>query len=186
MEFIDNIKSTVDSFLYSPGMIGVQIFSVILSIGLVILRLRMLKDMGDLERALGEKFGSYFGLGDESSKQIQKQENIDMDDLLKKWQDIEARMNTHDENEWKLAIIESDNLLEEALIRMGVKGGSLGERLKGMNINHYPFLDDAWKAHRVRNFLVHDSTYQLSARAVGETYNHYRRVFTDLGIVKSG
>ncbi len=184
MEFLDNLKIIIDNFLYSPLMIGVQVFSVIFSIGLIILRMKMFRETDDINRPLSEMLDSWF-TRNKKNTETQNNNNRNLDGLMSKWQEIENRMNTHDEAQWKLGIIESDNLLYEALQQIGIQGDSLGEKLKSMNINHYPFINDAWKAHRVRNYLVHDSSYHLSARTVGETYNYYRNVFVDIGIVKN-
>ena len=188
MEFIDSLTTSINGFLYSPLGIGIQVFSGILCVSMILLRWKMFQDTGDIARPIGEIFSTWLNRGNknqDNTQEASQQNEVELDDLARQWQEIEAKMDTYDENQWKLAIIEADNLLDQALMRMGVQGNSLGERMRSMDVNHYPFINDAWKAHRVRNYLVHDSSYHLSARTVGETYNHYRRVFVDIGVVKN-
>jgi len=87
-------------------------------------------------------------------------------------------------NDWKLAIIEADIILDEALKKAGFGGGSLGERLRSISPAQLPSLDDAWQAHKVRNQIAHGGAdFILTKRLAEDTIKQYRRVFTDLGIL---
>ncbi len=61
----------------------------------------------------------------------------------------------------KLAVIEADKLLDGVLRSMVIPGETLGERLK-MAEYKYPAIRNVWPAHKLRNQLVHDSTFELS------------------------
>ncbi|MDP1538726.1 MAG: hypothetical protein Q8M00_01715, partial [bacterium] len=50
--------------------------------------------------------------------------------IEKDWRKIIARLDTGLESEYKLAVIEADNMVNETLKRMGYGGESLGERLE--------------------------------------------------------
>lgn len=63
----------------------------------------------------------------------------------------------------KLAVIEADKLLDAALKSMMMPGETLGERLKYAGYK-YPDIKRVWPAHRLRNQLVHDSSFQISHR----------------------
>ncbi len=94
---------------------------------------------------------------------------------------------THIESEnpsdWKLAIVEADIILDNTLIDLGHKGGSLGERLRGLTTNQLPSLNDAWEAHKVRNRIAHDgSDFILTHGLARETIVRYQRVLGELGV----
>jgi len=86
-------------------------------------------------------------------------------------------------NDWKLAIIEADILLDQTLKAKGFVGISLGERLRSISPAQLQSLDDAWQAHKVRNQIAHaGADFVLTRRLAEETIKQYRRVFAELGI----
>lgn len=86
-------------------------------------------------------------------------------------------------NDWKLAIIEADIILDEALKERGYGGVSLGERLKSISPNQLQSLDAAWQAHKVRNQVAHGGAdFVLTKRLAEDTIKQYRMVFTELGV----
>ncbi len=167
--------AAIDNVLYSPAMIGAQVFSVFLSMGLIVLYWRMLRETGEVSRPLNEIFFSFL-----SPKKIE----IDAEGLFEKWSQIETRFGAYDEGQWKLGIIEADTVLDEAIKQLGFKGDTMGERMRKVQKDKFPFIDGAWRVHRVRNYLVHDPTYHLSPESATRTYEIYRNVFTQLGIIK--
>lgn len=102
-----------------------------------------------------------------------------------RFEDLAAHLASENQNDWKLAILEADVLLAEALAARGYQGASLGETLKRLPPHALQTLDDAWEAHKVRNEIAHgDRAYELTARTARETMNRYRRVFQELGVLR--
>ncbi|MCK9360962.1 hypothetical protein M0Q28_01910 [Patescibacteria group bacterium] len=62
----------------------------------------------------------------------------------------------------KLAVIEADKLLDGVLKSMLIPGETLGERLKAAQYSH-PNIKNVWPAHKLRNQLVHDATFEITA-----------------------
>jgi len=60
----------------------------------------------------------------------------------------------------KLAIIEAYTLLYAGLKSMMFPGDTLGERLK-VACYKYPKLRDVWPAHKLRNSIAHEVTFQI-------------------------
>lgn len=86
-------------------------------------------------------------------------------------------------NDWKLAIIEADIILDELLKEAGYAGVSLGERLRSISPTQLQSLDDAWQAHKVRNQIAHaGSDFVLTQKLAQDTIKQYRRVFHELGV----
>jgi hypothetical protein len=97
--------------------------------------------------------------------------------------DVYKHIASVNPNDWKLAIIEADIVLDETLKQLGYSGGSLGERLKSISPQQMTSLHDAWEAHKVRNRIAHDGAdFVLTHRMAEETINRYRRVFSELGV----
>lgn len=101
-----------------------------------------------------------------------------------RWDDVQTHIRSNNPNDWRLAIIEADIMLEEALYEIGLAGNTIGEKLKGASPHQLRTLDDAWKAHKVRNEIAHaGADFVLTQRIAGETINQYQRVFEELGKV---
>ncbi len=98
-------------------------------------------------------------------------------------QDMLAHVASDRPNDWKLAIIEADIILDELLKQRGYAGNSLGERLKSISPTQLASLQDAWEAHKIRNRIAHEGAdFVLTHRIAEETIVRYRRVFTEFGV----
>jgi hypothetical protein len=98
-------------------------------------------------------------------------------------EDMLRHIDSDHPNDWKLAIIEADIILDEALKGKGYAGQSLGERLRSISPSQLQSLDDAWQAHKVRNQVAHGGAdFVLTKRLAEDTIKQYRRVFAELGI----
>jgi len=103
----------------------------------------------------------WFSLRVDRFRDVILRRDLSKDVAQKSWKQIEDHFYRGDENDLKIAIIEADKLLEEALRHAGIRGMNLGERLKNLKPNQFPNLDDLWQAHRLRNQIVHEPTFKL-------------------------
>jgi len=96
---------------------------------------------------------------------------------------MHERVMSENPDDWKLAIIEADIMLDQALKKRGYAGTSLGERLRSVAPSSLQSLNDAWQAHKVRNFIAHAGhEYVLTQREAQDTMKRYERVLTELGV----
>lgn len=103
--------------------------------------------------------------------------------LLKRWERIEKAFEAGDEANRKLAIIDADKLMDFILESLGYHGKSMGERLEKVNIAQFPWLNDVWTAHKVRNSIVHNSDYELSRDEAERALEIFKNVLRDLGVL---
>ena len=82
--------------------------------------------------------------------------------ISKQWAKIEKRLDSGDESEYKLAVIEADDIFGEILKRLGISGKTLSERLLNITPTIIPNLDDVISAHQTRDSIVHDPNFKLS------------------------
>ncbi len=99
---------------------------------------------------------------------------------FKQWLKITKRLETEREADYKLALIEVDSLLDEILNKIGYKGESLGEKLKQLDPNTLPNLEQVWQAHKVRNNVIHDPDYHLTLEKAKDVIGIYEQAFRDL------
>ncbi|OGG85854.1 hypothetical protein A2392_00360 [Candidatus Kaiserbacteria bacterium RIFOXYB1_FULL_46_14] len=101
-----------------------------------------------------------------------------------RWHDILSHIESDRMNDWKLAIIEADILLEELLESIGLLGATVGDKLKNASPTSFRTVNQAWRAHNVRNRIAHEgSEFELSQREAQETIAQYKMVFEEFNAI---
>ena len=103
--------------------------------------------------------------------------------LTGRWAEIMDHMGSERETEWKLAIIEADNLINDILAKSGFRGDTMGERLTGMRHEQLLALSGVWKAHLLRNRIVHETDYSPRYQEIHEALKYYRAALEELGVM---
>ena len=103
--------------------------------------------------------------------------------LVKKWDEIRKKFEKGDDANMRLAVIEADKLIDGLLERMGYHGTSMGERLEKITAGQFPRIDDMWKAHKIRNQIVHDTDYRLTREDIEMVIKTYEGVLRDLEVI---
>lgn len=105
-------------------------------------------------------------------------------ELADYWGHLTTRLNYQDEAQWKLAVIESDNFFDYVLRYFHYEGESMAERLQKVPPGALSNTDDVWRAHRIRNSLVHDPNYRISYQQAEFVMNAYTRALKDFKILE--
>ncbi len=116
-------------------------------------------------------------------RQALKNINTEVGERDLQWASILEKLNSDNSSDWKVAIIEADNMLEELVTRMGYEGVNLGEKLKSVEPSDFLTLQDAWEAHKVRNAIAHEGGYELSKREARRVINLFERVFREFHFI---
>ncbi|MEK7579598.1 MAG: hypothetical protein AAB469_00130 [Patescibacteria group bacterium] len=96
------------------------------------------------------------------------------------WQGVLVHINTSNESDWKLAIMEADKIVDEILILKGYKGESMAERLTSIGKNELKSLELLWEAHKVRNRIAHQPGYGVDYNQARKIISYYEEVLKDL------
>ena len=94
-----------------------------------------------------------------------------------------GRLETASEEEYKLAVIESDNMLDESLQRIGFAGETLADRLEKVTVAIVPNLPEVKEANRIRNNIVHDPSYRLTLSEAKRIIEIYQATFQSLDLL---
>jgi len=100
-----------------------------------------------------------------------------------RWEKVTAYLESENQSDWKQAIIEADNLLDELVGAMRYPGENLGERLKNVEPSDFLTLEDAWEAHKIRNQIAHQSDFSLTRREARRVLELYERVFREFNFI---
>ena len=100
-----------------------------------------------------------------------------------RWRDIMSHMESAHESDWKLAVIEADKLVDDALAHHGYSGDSFGDRLMSIEPGGLVSLDGLWWAHKVRNRLAHEMDYFLRYTEARQAMAYYEQTLQELHLV---
>lgn len=103
--------------------------------------------------------------------------------ITHQWERIKNRLQTPNEAEYKLALMEADDVLGSLLVRIGFNQPTLAERLKNVTEAIIPNIQEVTKAHAVRNNIVHDPDYHLTLEQARKTLTIYEDAFRALDLI---
>jgi len=101
-----------------------------------------------------------------------------------RWKYILTLLESPNESDWRVAIMEADSLLEETLKERGLVGNTMAELLEEAKLNGYSAMQSAWDAHIVRNKIAHEGLdYQVTQVEGRRVIKLYQNVFEGLGVI---
>lgn len=99
------------------------------------------------------------------------------------WQGVLEHLNSANESEWRLAIIEVDKLVDDLLIQKGYEGESMAERLSLLTKGELQSLDLLWEAHKIRNRIVHKLDFKINRNEALRVISYYEEALRDLQVL---
>lgn len=103
--------------------------------------------------------------------------------LLERWQGVLKHLESLNESEWRVAIIEADKLVDEILTRKGFKGESVAEKISSIEKSQMKSIDRLWEAHKTRNRIVHKADYKIEQSEARRVISYYEEALVELGIL---
>ena len=105
-------------------------------------------------------------------------------DINPQWLKISNHIESTNENDWRLAILEADIMLGGLLDTLFLPGETIGDKLKAVEKSDFLTIDNAWEAHKVRNQIAHDgSAFMLSQREAKRVIGMYQSIFEEFQII---
>jgi hypothetical protein len=100
------------------------------------------------------------------------------------WHKIEEHFYRGGESDLKVAILEADKLLNDALRESGIMGANLGDRLKKATSAQMPNINELWQAHKLRNQIAHEPNFKVKRDIAERALNIYEEGLNNLGILE--
>ena len=108
--------------------------------------------------------------------------HLNVDQYRIKYLQIENSLRREEASSYHLSVLSADKLLDQALRESGVKGQTMGERMKNCNAK-FSDANGVWNAHKLRNRIAHETdapmNYEESRRAVA----NFKRALKDIGAI---
>jgi len=99
---------------------------------------------------------------------------------FKKWTKINKRLETGKEVDYKMAVIEADDVLKEVFQKMKYEEEFLEDILKQINERVLPSIEQVKKAHEIRNKIVHDPDFQFTQDQARNILKIYQQALREL------
>ena len=113
---------------------------------------------------------------------IYKVSSSTQDSILKAWESVNEALATKTPSQLRQALITADKCLDNAL-RDVVSGETMGERLKsGRNKFDYDVYDAIWRAHKIRNSMVHETSFEPSYPTLISAIGDLKKGLDALGV----
>lgn len=125
----------------------------------------------------------YFLYLTKPKEKLQKISRMNPELVISKWSQINEMLGQGGPSNFKQAIIEGDKLVDYVL-KSKVPGETMGERLKaGKKLFNQKTYDDLWKAHKIRNQVVHESETETLSFDAKTAVKYFEKALKELRVL---
>lgn len=107
---------------------------------------------------------------------------LDVDKYRLKWLKIEQQLKRDEVTSYHITVLEADKLLDMALRERGVKGETMGERMKNVK-EVWSSRNAIWMAHKLRNQIAHESDARVGYDDARRALAGFKQGLKDLGAI---
>ena len=98
-----------------------------------------------------------------------------------RWDETLKKFYTGSPEAVRITIIEADAVVNDVLKHMGLEGDHLADRLSQLTIEEVPSLAQAWKAHRLRNDIVHHPGFTFTIEEAQQALQDFEVFLAEIG-----
>lgn len=103
---------------------------------------------------------------------------------LKGWEQIKKRIVSPDQQDWKLAVLEADTILNEILKMAGYLGIDMAKKLEILTPENLPSLEEIKKAHFLASQILRDPAMELKREDAIAALKIYKKAFIELNLLE--
>ncbi|HEY5695575.1 MAG TPA: hypothetical protein VIQ80_01960 [Candidatus Saccharimonadales bacterium] len=107
---------------------------------------------------------------------------LDVEKYRMKWLAIEKQLDRNNTSALSMIILEADKLLDQALRDKGVKGETMGERMKTIK-DTWSNANAVWSAHKLRNQIAHETDVMVSYDDARRALSAFKQALKDVGAI---
>lgn len=109
-------------------------------------------------------------------------QTLDLERYRTSWLQIERQLVRGEESSYHLAILNADKLLDQALRQRGIKGTTMGERMKYAR-DTWSNANAVWTAHKLRNRVAHEPNVRVEYDDTRRAMAAYKQALKDVGAI---
>lgn len=99
------------------------------------------------------------------------------------WKNILKRLNSEDQNNWKLAILECDHILNQ-ILKMSGYLGRLSDQLDLLTEEQLKNIEEIRRAHAIADKIKNTPSFLLTQDEAGEVVMVYKQAFIELNLIR--
>jgi hypothetical protein len=107
---------------------------------------------------------------------------LDVEKYRMRWLSIEKRLDRNDISGLSMVVLDADKLLDQALRDRGIKGETMGERMK-VTKDTWSNANAVWTAHKLRNQIAHESGITVSYDDARRALSAFKQALKDIGAI---
>ena len=111
-----------------------------------------------------------------------KGSTLDVQKFRVRWMTIEQQLSKTEPSSHLLCVLSADKLLDQALRDKGIRGDTMGERMKSAG-SLWSNADATWSAHKLRNRIAHDTDVKVAYDEARRSLAAFKQSLKDLGAI---
>lgn len=110
------------------------------------------------------------------------EKRLNQDKFRSRWLSIESSLKKDQEASFSLSVINADKLVDQAMRDLGIKGQTMGDRLKNSG-EKFSSKNSVWSAHKLRNQIAHETEVRVSYDSARRALATFKQALKDLGAI---
>lgn len=158
--------------IFNPAMPFLYVISIIISGVLLWFTIYCIAGSQYIKSKVIERYMDMHGIGDVGKYR-----------QLKAWKNVIKRMQTNNPSNWKVAVLEADQLMDDILKASGYRGVGIDERFKQAEPTVFSNADELRDAHSLRNRIVREAEFELSKEEALKALRIFQKAFKENGLL---
>lgn len=100
-----------------------------------------------------------------------------------RWEAISKRLDSKNESEYKVAIIEADKMIDELIEKLGYGGANMAERLDNIPEGQLESITELREAHQIRNNIIHEDDFVIDRNMAEKVIHKYADILKQFEVL---
>ena len=171
LSIYNEVIAYVNLFLASTFFLVIKVIIAIYS-AVLILNIILLTYLGDVRKRLRQL---RYGTGN-IPVQTKSEDQA--------WDEVSELLDTMDDQQWKIAVLKSEQIVDSELKRAGYAGENFLERVSQLPTGSSAVTEQVLQAHDVRNMIIRDESATVTHAQATDIVENMQSFLNDLGIRK--
>ncbi|NCN52889.1 hypothetical protein GW950_00305 [Candidatus Wolfebacteria bacterium] len=171
LEFLMSVREFFAPFI-EDNLIWLELVAIILSAIFIWATVSMIIKTGYLELKR-EQFLDHLGEGKVSKRRP-----------IRAWNQIQERLLSEDQNDWRLSILEANKILDEVLKMSGHIDPDTKQKLENVSADQLSNIEDVKVATNIAYEIAKNPTYEITIEKTQELIEIYKKAFIELNLIE--